>query len=248
MSSRIDEVLTGHKDSVNSVLWGGTGNLYTASHDKTVKIWNDRGQCLHTLNGHAHWANHLALSTDSVLRTAYHDHTGKRPIDDAAKVAKAKERFEAAATINGQISERLVSASDDNTIYLWNPSATLKPIARLMGHQKAVNHVSFSPNGLLIASSSFENHVKLWSGVSGQFIHSLRAHVGPVYMAAFSPDSRMLVSCSKDTTCKLWSCDTGKMKFDLPGHKDQVFAVDYSPGDSVVISGGADKQIKIWRN
>lgn len=124
-------------------------------------MWNAKdGTLKHTLNAHAHWVNHLALSTEFVLRTAYHDHTGKVPGTEEEKIAKAKERFLKAATINGVVVERVASASDDFTMYLWDPAQGTKPVARMLGHQKQVNHVTFSPDGFLIASSGFDNHTK----------------------------------------------------------------------------------------
>ena len=246
---RIENVLSGHKGSVTCVRWGGTGKIYTSSYDKTVKIWDaNKGTLISTLSAHAHRVNHLALSTDFVLRTAYHEHTGIIPPTTEAKIAKATERFEKAATINNEIVERLVSASDDFTVYLWEPSNSSKPLARLLGHQEKVNHVTFSPDGLYIASAGWDNHVKLWNALDGKFITTLRGHVGVVYMTCFSPDSRFLVSGSKDTTLKVWDVSTGKLKQDLPGHKDEVFAVDWSPDGGKVGSGGADKAVRIWRH
>ena len=249
VSKRIETVLSGHKGSVSCVRWGGTGKIYTSSQDKTIKLWDaTKGTLIHTLSAHAHWVNHLALSTDFVLRTAYHDHTNDIPSTEAEKVDKAKHRFQKAATINNEIVERLVSASDDFTIYLWEPSKSHKPLSRLLGHQKQVNHVTFSPDGLYIASSGWDNHVKLWNARDGAFISTLKGHVGPVYMSCFSPDSRMLVSGSKDTTLKVWDVRTGKLKEDLPGHKDEVFAVDWSADGGKVGSGGKDKAVRIWRH
>ena len=171
MSKRIDIVLTGHKGSVTCVRWGGTGRIYTASHDKTIKIWNSKdGHLIQTLSAHAHRVNHLALSTDFALRTAYHDHTGQVPQSDADKVRVARERFEQAATVSNKIVEKLVSASDDFTMFLWDPADSNKPIARLLGHQKEVNHVTFSPDMAYIASAGFDNHVKLWNGRDGKLV------------------------------------------------------------------------------
>ena len=88
---KIEIVLSGHKGSVSCDRWGGRGFIYTGSHDKTVKVWNaNDGTLAHSLNTHAHWVN-LALSTDFVLRTAYHDHTEKVPDSAEERVAKAKE-------------------------------------------------------------------------------------------------------------------------------------------------------------
>jgi ribosome assembly protein 4 len=151
------------------------------------------------------------LSTDFVIRTAFHDHTGKIPESEEEKVEKARERFLKAAKIQGEVVERLVSASDDFTMYLWEPSKRTKPVARMMGHQKQVNHVTFSPDCLLVASSSFDNHTKIWNARDGKFINTLRGHVAPVYQCAFSPDSRLLVTGSKDTTLKVWDMRTHKL-------------------------------------
>ena len=253
---RIEETLSGHKGSVTCVRWGGIHRIYTSSQDKTIKIWNTRSwNCLNTLSSHVHWVNHLALSTDFTLRTSFHDHTGRVPDTTDEKITKSKKRFEDAARQEGKVVERMISASDDNTIFLWDPSAidpnsnsAVKPIARLMGHQKQVLHVSFSPDGLYIASASFDNSVKLWSARDGKFITTLRGHVGAVYMVAWSSDSRLLASASKDTTVKVWDVKTGKLKEDLPGHKDEVFALDWSQDGGCVVSGGKDKQVKLWKH
>jgi ribosome assembly protein 4 len=117
---------------------------------------------VHTLSAHVHWVNHLALSTDFVLRTGFYDHTPV-PETEEGKRLKAKERFEKAAKFQGRIAERLVTASDDFTMYLWDPSQGTKPVARMLGHQKQVNHVTFSPDGSLIASAGWDNHTKLWN-------------------------------------------------------------------------------------
>ncbi len=188
ISKHADIVLSGHKASVSCVKWGGTGWIYTSSQDKTIKIWDSaKGVLIQTLQAHAHWVNHLALSTDFVLRTGYFDHTGQVPPTSEEKLAKAKDRFRITATINNKLVERLVSASDDNILYLWDPfgSTTTKPVARMLGHQKQVNHVTFSPDGQYVASSSFDNSVKLWSARDGKFILTCRGHVAPVYQATF---------------------------------------------------------------
>lgn len=250
VSRHTDMALTGHKGNVSCVKWGGAGQIYSASHDRTVKIWDaTKGTLIHTLTAHAHWVNHLALSTDYALRTGFYDHKGKKEVPDTvdAKRRKARERYEAATALSQGV-ERLVTASDDCTMYLWSPSTSTKPLARMIGHQKQVNHVTFSPSAAVIASAGFDNHIKLWNASDGKYINTLRGHVGPVYQCAFSPDSRLLVSGSKDTTLKAWDVRTGKLAENLPGHQDEVFAVDWAPDGERVGSGGQDKAVRVWRN
>ncbi|CAO3632865.1 unnamed protein product [Cunninghamella blakesleeana] len=234
-----------HTAAVTCVKWGGEGLIYTASQDKTIKVWNSEGMLVKTLQGHGHWVNTLALSTDFVLRTGPFDHTGKKYATEEEAKAAALARYK---QFKGKAHERLVSGSDDFTMFFWEPETSRKPITRMTGHQKLVNHVSFSPDGRYIASASFDNSVKLWDGSTGKFIGNLRGHVGAVYQVCWSSDSRMLASCSKDTTIKIWDIKKMKIKVDLPGHLDEVFALDWSPGGDKMASGSKDKTLRIYRH
>lgn len=64
--------------------------------------------------------------------------------------------------------ERLVSGSDDFTLYMWTPISDKKPLERLTGHQQLINDVRFSPDARLLASASFDKSVKLWDGKNGK--------------------------------------------------------------------------------
>lgn len=237
-------VLAGHTLAVTCVKWGGDGKIYTGSQDCTVRVWeSEQGKCIRTLKKHGHWVNSLALSTEYTLRTGAFDHTGKSfsSPEEMKDVALAKYK-----KVRSNAPERLVSGSDDFTMYLWEPEISKEPKAHMTGHQQLVNHVYFSPDGQWIASASFDKSVKLWNGITGSFVTSFRGHVGPVYQISWSADSRLLLSGSKDSTLKVWDIRTKKLKQDLPGHADEVFAVDWSPDGEKVASGGKDRVLKLW--
>jgi len=243
--------IAGHTKSVTMVKWGGTGLIYSASQDRTVKVWRAKdGVLCRTLEGHAHWVNTLALNTDYILRIGAFD-----PVKDSNKdtfVSDKKKSQDFALKrykqITESIGERLVSGSDDFTLFLWDPEKDKKPLARLTGHQQLVNDVKFSPDSRIIASASFDKSIRLWEAKTGKFITTLRGHVQAVYMVAFSADSRLMVSGSADSTLKLWDLKTKKLEIDLPGHADEVFAVDWSTDGLKVASGGKDKVLRLWQN
>ena len=201
---------------------------------------------LRQLDGHAHWVNSLTTNTEYALRTGPFDYKGQLPADRAQIRALCEGKIATVTAASGG-NEMLASCSDDFTIFLWSPATSDKPVARLTGHQQPVNFVSFSPDGVHLASASFDKSVRLWAGATGKFITALRGHVQAVYQLAWSADSRLLVSSSKDSTIKLWNVAKKKMVEDLPGHADEVFAVDWSPDGERVASGGKDKLLKIWR-
>ena len=91
---------------------------------------------MRTLTGHAHWVNTLALSTDYALRSSCFDHTHREFSTKQEMKDYALERFKKAL---GTGHERLVSGSDDFTLFLWEPFVAKKPLKRMTGHQQLVN-------------------------------------------------------------------------------------------------------------
>jgi ribosome assembly protein 4 len=240
--------ISGHSSSVTCVVWGGEGLIYTASQDRTIRVWTaDSGKLCRVLETHAHWVNHLALSNGYALRTGWVDPAkphAEPPRSSAEARARALERYQEFMKANPR--ELLVSGSDDFTLCLWDPTCNKKPLIRMTGHQQPINIVSFSPDGRLIASASFDKSVKVWNGRDGSFIATFRSHVGPVYQVCWSADSRLLVTGSKDSTVKIFSPSTKKLVSDLPGHADEVYAVDWSPDGTRVGSASKDRTVKIW--
>ncbi|CAD7938327.1 unnamed protein product [Amoebophrya sp. A25] len=169
------------------------------------------------------------------------------------KLALARYQ-EAIETAGG---ERLLSASDDFTMFLWRPleaqtsssssSSEDGSKKRLTGHQQVVSQAIFSPDGRWIASGSFDRSIRLWDGRTGRFVARLLGHVGKVFQMAWSADSRLLLSGSADSTMKVWEVAKKKLLKDLPGHADEVYAVDWAQDGCKACSGSKDRLVKIWR-
>ena len=64
----------------------------------------------------------------------------------------------------------------------------------LASHKRAVSSVKFSPDGLLLASSSADTTVRLWNTSNWKCAHVLQGHLQGVSDAAFSADSRFLAT------------------------------------------------------
>ena len=79
------------------------------------------------------------------------------------------------------------------------------------GHTDSVSHVVFSPDGMKLASGSYDNTVRLWDVETGQPIGSaLEGHANRVNHVVFSPDGKKLASGSYDSTVRLWDVETGQ--------------------------------------
>jgi ribosome assembly protein 4 len=259
-----ETTVSGHTDSVECVKWGGSGLLYSCSRDRTIKVWAIDGhgrsqqKLVRTLSGHAHRINSLALNCDYVCRTGFYELSNNKSssaVASSSSVATmtleeqqeiARQRYR---TLVGSEGERLVSGSDDFTLFMWKPEEDKAPLTRMTGHQQLVNQIAFSPDGRYVASASFDKKIKIWCGKTGRFLASLNGHVGAVYQVSWSADSLYIASASKDSTVKVWyTKDPKKAIYTLSGHEDEVYTLDWSPDGTQLASGSKDRTIKIWRN
>ncbi len=74
---------------------------------------------------------------------------------------------------------------------------------RLEGHTSEVMGVSFSPDGQLIASASYDRTIKLWEQ-DGELLQTLPEHNAKIFGVIFHPDAQSLLSVSSGKTIKLW--------------------------------------------
>ena len=260
-SGRCEFTLQGHLDSVEDCVWSGEGLIYTASRDRTIKVWSAdssqpngtrQGALVKTLTGHSHRVNSIASNFGYACRTGGFEVGAERGGSVSGGKDVALKRYNKMKESLGGV-EMLVSGSDDNTMYLWSPTTSKHPLKRMLGHQQAINHICYSPDGRYVASASFDKKVKLWDGMNGNFISTFTGHVGPVYRVSWSFDSRYIASASKDSTLKLWCAGaaggkSNRAKDTLPGHEDEVYAIDWSPDGRYVASGSKDRTVKIWKH
>ena len=106
-----------------------------------------------------------------------------------------------------------VSASDDNTLRLWNLRSGQGHGAPLRGHEDRVNAVALGAiDGEPIAvSASDDNTLRLWDVRSGKS-EPLRGHedwVNAVALGAIDGEP-IAVSASYDNTLRVWDLRSGK--------------------------------------
>ncbi|MDT9210837.1 MAG: WD40 repeat domain-containing protein, partial [Limnospira sp. PMC 1254.20] len=141
--------------------------------------------------------------------------------------------------------KRAVSASDDNTLKLWDLE-TGTELATLTGHSDDVNAVVIAPDGKRAVSASDDKTLKLWDLETGTELATLRGHSDWVRAVAIAPDGKRAVSASEDETLKLWDLETGTELATLTGHSGSVKAVAITPDGKRAVSASDDNTLKLW--
>ncbi len=119
-------------------------------------------------------------------------------------------------------------------------------IVELRGHQGAVYHLDFSPDGETLASSSADGTVNLWNVKTKSLVGTLRGHTDEVNGISFSKDGTKLVSGSDDRTVRVWDVASRESVATLTGNEGRVYGVAISPDGKTVVSGGCDHTIRVF--
>jgi WD40 repeat protein len=137
-------------------------------------------------------------------------------------------------------------ATNNRTRITPENAAALTVLNTLLGHSADVDSIAFSPDGTLLASSAYNDPIRLWDTATGLIARLLTGHADGASSLAFSPDGTQLASGGFDGTVKLWDPATGKLVSNLRGHTDAVLAVAFSPDGTQLASTGFDSTVHLW--
>lgn len=140
-------------------------------------------------------------------------------------------------------SQRLISASRDRTLNIWD-IATGKHVRTLIGHTAAVCDAAVTPDAKFIVSGSWDKTLKVWESETGRELFTLRGHEAALAVAAL-PGGLSAVSVDTFGVLKFWDLGTGKESRTIDAHHSSAVSVAVSPDGHFVLTSTGN-ELKVW--
>jgi WD40 repeat protein len=238
--------LEGHDVGVNFLTVGLDGKIYSASDDRTVRVWSGAdGTHLRTLQGHTDFVRALAVGLGGKIYSGSSDTTIRVwSGEDGAHLQTLQGHTGCVWALAVGLGGKIYSGSDDTTIRVWS-GGDVTHLQTLEGHEGGVFALAVGLDGK-IYSGSADCTIRVWSGDDGAHLQTLEGHNDTVCVCALAVGlDGKIYSGSFDTTIQVWSGDDGAHLQTLHGHEESVNALAVGL-DGKIYSGSADFTIRVW--
>ena len=98
----------------------------------------------------------------------------------------------------------IATAHLDGTVRIWQADEMLLRTRFRVKGRFIYGAMSFSPDGLWLATGAMDGSVELWDPLTAKSVWNGGRHQSHVYTVGFGRDARTLVSGGEDGACYLW--------------------------------------------
>uniref|UniRef100_A0A0N5BPQ4 WD_REPEATS_REGION domain-containing protein n=1 Tax=Strongyloides papillosus TaxID=174720 RepID=A0A0N5BPQ4_STREA len=147
-----------------------------------------------------------------------------------------------------QVYNYIAIGYDDGEIILYNKNLPDYEKEKIVfhGHRTAVNCLTFSQDGLMLASGGKDSVIVIWDIVNESGLFKLNGHKNAVTDIKFTKNGENIISSSKDATVKFWNIDSKSCFYTIVDSTTEVYSLALIKDDRLLIVGSASIELKVF--
>jgi WD40 repeat protein len=192
-SSQLAMTLGGSTASIEALAWSPDGRTIVAgNNDGVVRGWNaaDGKVRFEHKVGSRLYAIAFFPAADRFLTTGEDLVTRLWRLDGTIESERRDPDIPLSVDIDAS-GQHVLSAVSRQSAKVWN-AATGATERLLVGHVGGLVNATWSPDGTLAVTASFDATARIWATDTGQLL-AILSDSGPIYVARFSPDGRRIL-------------------------------------------------------
>ncbi len=243
----LKKILTGHTDTVASLIILPNSNLVSGSWDSTIKIWNSTSfELIANLTDHTNKVSSLAILPNTNLVSGSFDSTIKIWNSTTFKLIKSIHFDDEVLVVAILPISNILFGIHDLTIGIID-GISYKIIKSINADSFPLSFAILSNNNTNtnIVAACFDSIIRIFDSESLELIKTLVGHTKQVNTVAILPISRYIVSGSDDLTIKIWNSTTFELIATLQSNNNYRVSSIVIYSNSSFASAG-DKTIQVW--
>ncbi|MFH2203265.1 MAG: cytochrome c peroxidase [Elusimicrobiota bacterium] len=141
--------------------------------------------------------------------------------------------------------KRILSASDDHTLKVWD-AADGHELAAWSGHTAEVGAAAAAPDGGRVVSGSEDRTLRIWDAKTGKEIAVLKGSGGQYRVVELSADGRTAAALTYDGEIELWDLPTRTRRSLLDRKIPHTMDIAYSPREDKLVTANWDNALRLW--
>ncbi|SPO03471.1 uncharacterized protein DNG_06154 [Cephalotrichum gorgonifer] len=244
--------------NVRAIAYSPDGTYLAAASARTLRIWDLSAKPAQSIEIEEHddFINSVSFSCDGKLLATGSDDGRIRIWDSwqegesrkAARILKGHTEEVSSIAFSPQTRPGfLASGSVDGTSKIWNLEREEDECIHTLKSEDTVNSISFSPDGLRLASGANNDTIDIWDTVSGDQLERMRANGFNVRSVTFSPTGTYLASASHQHRVHFWYTANKNAAFTNPPRVlKSVVELAVAPDRQTVATGHPDGKVMLW--
>jgi WD40 repeat protein len=227
--------------------------IASGSLNGTLELWSaTNGTQQHAMEGREHAVRSLAFSPDSRSLVSCDGKYVTRIWDVTTGIEQRSLPDGVTAVAYSPDGKSIAMGSTQagswiGMIRIWDANSSVAAPHIVEGHQAYITCVTFSSDGLLVASGSHDQTVRIWDAVTGTERHVMEVE-DTVWSIAFSPNNDTVACGHADGIVQVWDVASGQKRPSMMGrHAHEVFSVAFSSDSKSVVSySPKDDTARVW--